>query len=67
MPSFLFVFEELCASSPKIVAVFKRISDECVIARPDAAFDPRENLLIKGQSIPAFHANRGSHSAHAPS
>jgi hypothetical protein len=34
---------------------------------PTLQFDPRENLLIKGQSIPALHANGGSQSAHAPS
>ena len=38
MPSFLFVLEELCTSSDtEIVALFKRISDECMIARPDGA------------------------------
>ena len=30
-------------------------------------FDPRESLLIKGQSIPAFHACGRFQSAHAPS
>jgi hypothetical protein len=51
-----------------IVTLFSNESATNVgLQDPTLQFDLRENLLIKGESIPAFHANRGSHSAHAPS